>query len=53
MNVSKEADRNFMAELKRTDRARYERLVTAIQRDAYRAARIQSEENQIKLPKAA
>lgn len=53
MNVSKEADRNFMAELRRTDRVRYERLVTAIQRDAYRAARSEKEQQQVELPKAA
>jgi hypothetical protein len=35
-NVSGEADAAFMAELKRTDRARYDRLIHAIQKQAYR-----------------
>jgi hypothetical protein len=35
LNVSKEADAAFMAELKRTDEPRYNRLVTIIQRSAY------------------
>jgi len=41
-NVSREADKVFMAELKRTDRDRYNRLWASMEREAYRT-----------LPKAA
>jgi hypothetical protein len=41
MNVSRQADREFMAELRRTDPRRYARLEKAIQTDL------------IRLPKAA
>jgi len=36
-NVSGEADAAFMAELKRTDRARYDRLINAMQTQAYKS----------------
>jgi hypothetical protein len=36
MNVSAEADRDFMAEVKRTDPARYQRLEKAIRTEAFR-----------------
>jgi hypothetical protein len=39
MNVSREADAAFLADLKRTDRARYERLLNLMQRDHYRLNR--------------
>jgi hypothetical protein len=35
MNVSKEADSVFMAEVKRIDRTRYDRLIKNMQKDAY------------------
>jgi hypothetical protein len=35
-NVSGEADAAFMAELKRTDRPRYDRVVEAMQKQAYK-----------------
>ena len=35
-NVSREADAAFLAELKRSDCERYNRLVNAMQRQAYR-----------------
>ena len=40
MNVTKQADHNFMEELKRTDRPRYDRLIHAMQKEAYRLQRI-------------
>jgi hypothetical protein len=39
MNVTHAADGAFLAELKRTDRARYDRLLVAMQKAAYRAQR--------------
>ena len=38
-NVSKEADRAFMQELKRTDLSRYDRLIANIQKSTYAHAR--------------
>jgi hypothetical protein len=38
-NVSSEADAAFMAELKRTDRARYDRLIEAMSKQAYKSLR--------------
>ena len=38
-NVSRTADLAFLAELKRTDRDRYNRLLDAMQREAYRLRR--------------
>ena len=37
MNVSREADLAFMAELKGRDRARYDRLMDAMRKQAYRS----------------
>lgn len=39
MNVNKQADAAFLAELKRTDRPRYDRLFTAMQRGQFAAIR--------------
>lgn len=41
-NVSAQADAAFMAELKRTDRPRYDRLIEAIQKQALRSQRQKS-----------
>jgi hypothetical protein len=38
-NVCSEADAVFMAELKRTDRARYDRLIEAMRKQAYKSLR--------------
>ena len=38
-NVSGEADAAFMAELKRTDRPRYDRLIDAMKKQAYRSVK--------------
>jgi hypothetical protein len=40
MNVSKQADQNFMNELKRTDRPRYDRLAHIMEKEAARLARL-------------
>jgi hypothetical protein len=40
MNVSKQADAMFMAELKRTDRERYDRLIRNMEREAARLRRL-------------
>lgn len=40
MNVSKEADRAFMAELKRTDRQRYDRLTHILEKEGARLRRL-------------
>jgi hypothetical protein len=37
MNVSHEADLDFMAELKGRDRARYDRVMDAMRKQAYRS----------------
>jgi hypothetical protein len=38
-NVSAEADADFISELKRTDRARYDRLIEAMRKQAYKSLR--------------
>jgi hypothetical protein len=39
-NVSHEADLAFMAELKRTDRPRYDRLINAMRKQAYKDLKV-------------
>jgi hypothetical protein len=39
-NVSGEADAAFMAELKRTDRPRYDRLIDAMKKQAYKSLKV-------------
>lgn len=46
MNVSQEADKAFMEELQRTDRPRYDRLIRAMEKEAYRVQRIGQPESQ-------
>lgn len=48
-NVSREADSAFMAELKRTDRARFDRLQGAIMRDGFRATQQQKQQEQLQM----
>ena len=40
MNVSKEADQNFMSELKRSDRQRYDRLKHILEKESARRQRL-------------
>jgi hypothetical protein len=49
MNVSKESDAAFMAELKRTDRPRYDRLIITMQTGAFRQTR-QAETKVVEMP---
>ena len=51
LNVSREADRDFMAELKKTDRERYDRLIKAMQVHAARLQRVVPEVIEMPAPK--
>ena len=53
MNVSAQADKAFMAELQRTNPARYDRIVKNMLREASRLAAQSKPSEQVELKKAA
>ena len=53
MNVSKEADRQFMEELQRTDRPRYDRIIRAALKETHRIQKQASDRQPVELLKAA
>jgi len=53
MNVSAQADKAFLAELKRTNPARYQNLLRNMAKEAGRLAAERKQQPAVELPKAA